>query len=241
MNIYFYTILFIIGIMMGCYWAIHVNKISKTLDMKKTNYNNSQYAELISALTYILLGGTISVILANILEIQIEKIEIFKCIIYIFAMLYITALVLVGGIDRVYTKIEKRTLGMGIICSIVYIIYLSVIDLASLYLSAIYLGIYIILLVLDTFLLRKYAKDSYIVNILMLLNMILTFTDLRILIYTLSMAFIAVIIYILIQKLQKKKYINRKNKVNEIPIGYFIASSNIIVLFFVRIFENYLI
>jgi len=118
---------------------------------------------------------------------------------------------------------------------------LTSIDLASLYLSTIYLAIYMLLLMIDTFLLRRYAKDSYIVNILMLLNIILAFTDLRTLTYTVVMAFVGIILYMLMQKYQKNKNGNKKIKINEISVGYFIAASNIIVLFMIRIFENYYI
>ena len=71
MNVLFYSILFIIGIVVGSVWAVKANKIPKTLDMKKTHYSNHTHQDFISALTYILLGGIISVILANILEIHI--------------------------------------------------------------------------------------------------------------------------------------------------------------------------
>ena len=107
--------------------------------------------------------------------------------------------------------------------------------------DAIYLLIYIVLLIIDAFLLRKFAKDSYIVNVLMLLNIILSFTDLRTLTYTCVMAFIAMIIYSLIQLSTKKKNVSKKFKINEIPVGYFVATSNLVVLFMIRIFEGYLI
>ena len=103
MNVLFYTILFVIGIVIGSLWAIQAYKIPKSLDMKKTHYSDYSHAELVSRLTYILLGGMISVVLANILELNIYEIDLFKIIIYVFAMLYITTLVLVGGIDRVVT------------------------------------------------------------------------------------------------------------------------------------------
>lgn len=241
MNILFYAILFVIGIVVGSVWAIKANKIPKSLDMKRTHYTNHSHEEFVSGLTYILLGGMISVILANILEINIDGLDLFNMIIYVFAMLYISTLVLVGGIDKVYNKIEKRVIGFGIISSIIYMIYLCAVDLASIHVNVIYLSIYIVLLVIDSFLLRKYAKDSYIVNILMLLNIILAFTDLRTLTYTSVMAFISISMYVLMQKIQKKKNVSKKFKISEIPVGYFIATSNLIVLFMIRIFENYLI
>lgn len=241
MNILFYTILFIIGSVVGGLWAVQSREIPKILDLKKTHYRNRPKEDLISELTYILIGGVSAVVLANILNISMNQFDILNFIIYIFAMMYISALVLIGGIDRVYSKIEKKTLAFGIISSILYMLYLCIVDLASIHLNVIYLGIYIILLVIDSFLLRRFAKDSYIVNLLMVLVMILVFTDLKTLTYTLVMALIAIGFYTLLLKYQKKKNGNKKIKINEIPVGFFVAASNVIVLFMVRIFENYLI
>ena len=241
MNILFYTILFGIGIVIGCFWAVESSNLPRSLDFKKVHYSKYKHEDVASKITYIFLGGVMSVLLSNILNIHIDEFDITKIIIYIFSMLYISTLILIGGIDRVYTKIEKRVLSFGIVSSIMYMIYLSLIDLASLRLSVIYLAIYIILLIIDTFLLRRFAKDSYIVNILMLLTIILAFTDLRTLTYTVVMAFFGIIIFMFMQKQQKNKNGNKKLKINEISIGYFIAASNVIVLFMIRIFENYYI
>jgi len=241
MNIVFYIIIFIIGSIIGALWAVKSREIPRNLDMKKTHYSNNPKADLISELTYILIGGMSTVILANILNINIYEFEISNLTIYVFAMLYISTLVLIGGIDRCYSKIDKKMIAFGIISSIIYMLYLCTIDLASINLNAIYLAIYIILLVIDSFLLRRYAKDSYIINVLLLLTMIIVFTDLRTLIYTVVMAFVAVLIYSLLLKIQQKKNGNKKIKINEIPVGYFIAASNIVVLFMIRIFEFYCI
>ena len=205
------------------------------------HYSNNLNEELISKMKYILMVGVAAVILANILKINIYEFDFYKIIIYIFAMLYISTLILIAGIDKVYSKIEKSILAFGIISSIMYMLYLCIVDFESIYLNGIYLAIYMVLLIIDAFLLRRYAKDSYIINTLMFLIIILVFTDIKILIYTLVMAVIAIIIYALIQIEQKKKNGNKKLKINEIPIGYFIAASNIIVLIMMRVLENYYI
>lgn len=241
MNILFYTILFVIGIVIGSLWAIKAEEMPKELDMRRTHYSSKAHEELISKLIYILIGGVSSVILANILNINIHEIDLVKPIIYVFAMLYISALVLIAGIDKNYSKIEKRVLAFGIISSIVYMLYLCAVDLTNLNLCATYFAIYMIFLVIDSFMLRRYAKDSYIVNILLVLTMILTFTDLRILIYTVTMALIASSLYAVLIKHQQKKTTNQKIKISQIPVGFFIGASNIIVLFIVRVFENYMI
>lgn len=241
MNILFYTVLFIIGIIVGSYWAIKASEIVKELDMKKIHYSNHANEELLSKLSYILIGGVSSVILANVLSVNIYELDIYNFTIYIFAMLYISTLVLIAGIDKMYLKIEKGMIAFGIVSSIIYMIYLFLVDLASIHLNIIYLGIYMVLLLIDSFLLRRYARDSYVLDILMLLGIILVFTDLRTLTYTLVMALIAIILNILLMKIQTKNQGNKKIKIKEIPVGYFIAASNVIVLFMIRIFENYLI
>lgn len=241
MNILFYAIVFMIGIVVGSYWAIKAEEIPKILDMKKIDNKNEANGKFRSRLTYILIGGVLSVILAYMMNIRINELDMLNVTIYVFEMLYISALVLIAGIDKSYLKIDKGMLAFGIVSSIIYMVYLCMIDLASINLNVVYLLIYIILLVIDSFLLRRYAKDSYIINILLLMMMILVYTDLRILTYTLTMALMAILIYTLILKIQKKRRGNKKIKLNEIPVGYYIAASNIIVLVMIKVFENYCI
>lgn len=241
MNIFFYTILFIIGIVIGRYWDIEAKEIPKKLDLKRTHYSKNPNEKFISQLTYALIGGVSSVILANTLRINVNNLDLSSIVIYFFAMLYVSTLVVIAGIDKNYSKIDKKVLAFGIVSSIVYMIYIFSIDFASVYLNVRYLVIYMILLIIDAFLLRKFAKDSYIINLLMLLGIILVYSNFCILAYTLLMALVAVLIYIIILKSQQKKNGNKKIKINEIPVGFFIATSNIIILFMIRIFENYLI
>ncbi len=241
MNIIFYVVLFIIGSLIGALWAVKAREIPKSLDLKETFHSRNPKKQRIMEIIYILIGGISSALLANILKMDINKIDITKLVIYAFGMLYITTLVLVAGIDKGYLRIDKKVIAFGVVFSIIYMLYLFIIDLASIHINVIYLGIYIILLVIDSFLLRKFAKDSYIINLLILLNIILVFTNLRTLIYTVIMALIAIAIYVLISRMQKKKNGNKKIKINEIPVGFFIASSNVIILFGIRILENFLI
>ena len=238
MNNFLNAILFIIGITVGFFLKTKTIEIPQSLDMKKTHYEKSK-GEIWSILTYMGIGGISSIILAEVFKINVQKFDISNLIIYIFAMIYISILIIIAGIDRDYSKIEKRVLAFGIISSIVYMLYLCIVDLASIYLNGIYLAIYMGLLIIDTFLLRRYAKDSYIINTLLLSVVILVYTDINTLIYTIILALIAIILYSLLLKRQQKKNGNKKIKIKDIPIGYFIAASNIIVLFMIKILENY--
>ena len=229
MNILFCIILCLIGIGIGNFLAIQAIIVPKSLNMKKTFYNKKTNEELRTKITYMILGGISSVLIGNILKLY--EFDISNLIIYIFMMLYISTLMLIGGIDKNYIKIDKSELAFGIISSIIYMLYLAIVDFSSIYINAIYLSIYMIFLIIDCFLLRKYAKDSYIINILLLLTITLVFTNLNTLICALIMAMIAILLYVLILKIQQKKNGNRKIKINQIPFGYFITASNLIVLF----------
>lgn len=159
----------------------------------------------------------------------------------IFVLLYVITIILIAEKDRREVKINRKLLVCGIIASIAYMIYEYIIDSSSIYLSAIYLEIHAILLAIDTFILKRYAKDSYIIKIIMLLNIILAFTKLEITIYTIIMSIVAILIYLLILQLKKKKNGNKKIKLDEIPIGFFIGASNVIVLFMIFFISNYCI
>ena len=186
-----------------------------------------------------LLGGISFVVLALALRIDAFHLNTSTLILYGFVILYLTTIILISAIDKEYKKIDKRVLAYGIIISILYMIYLYTIDSTSIYRYAIYLAVYIILLSVDTFILRRYAADSYLMSILMLLNMILIVSEAEIFIMTVAMSLVAIVIYILLRKTLQKNVGNKKIKFEEIPIGFYIGASNIIVLFMMTFITNY--
>lgn len=236
--------------------------------VKKHSYcpncnNKLGFFELIPVLSYILLGGKCKhcgkkirprylilellggisfVVLAIALKIDARTINLQTAIIYAFTVLYFTAIVLIAGIDKEHIKIEKRVLAYGIIISILYMIYLYTIGYASIYRYAIYFPIYLatyaVLLIIDSFFLRKQAEDSYLINTLILLNMILIFSGAQRYLMTVIMSIIAILVYVLIKRITQRKNGNVKLKFKEIPIGYFICASNIIVIFMMTILTN---
>lgn len=265
MNIFLYTIIFIIGTVFGSFYTLAVYRIPQNIDIvKKHSYcpncnKKLGFFELIPVLSYLILGGKCKhckqkirirylilellggisfLILAIALRINVSTLNIQAIIVFTFTILYFTAIILISGIDKEYKKIDKRVLAYGIIISILYMIYLYTIDATSIYRYAIYLAIYIILLATDTFLLRRHAEDSYINDILILLNTILIFTGAEIFIMTVIMTIIAILIYMLIKNLIQKKVGNKKTKFNQIPVGYFIGASNIIILFMMTFITN---
>ena len=268
MNIFLYAIIFIIGTLFGSFYTLAVYRIPRNIDIiKKHSYcpncnHKLGFFELIPVLSYIflggkcknckqkirirylvleLLGGITFVVLALALRINIENLNIQVLILFALTILYITAVILISGIDKEYIKINKSVLAYGIIISILYMIYLYTIGETSIYRYAIYLAIYVILLSIDTILLRNYAKDSYIIDLLMYLNMIFVFTETEIFILTIIMATVAILIYTLIRKINQKKTGNKKLKISEIPFGFYIGASNIIILFIKTVITYYFV
>lgn len=235
MNIILYIILFLIGVSCGCFYKVAIYKIPKNMDLLKKHsyYHNSNekkgLKQMMSVLTYMLIGGTSFVVIAKTLELDIYSTS--SIIIYVLTLLYISTIIIISGIDKEYVKIEKKTLSFGTIVSLIYIIFLCAIDSTTIYRYVIYLGIHIILLTLDTFLLRRYAKNSYTIDMLILLNIILIFSEVEITFYTIIMTILAIGINILILKIRQKKSGNKQIKLNEIPMGFLVGASNLIVIY----------
>lgn len=236
MNIILYIILFLIGVSCGCFYKVASYKIPKNMNLlKHSYYHNSNekkgLKQMMSVLTYMLIAGTSFVVVAKTLELDIYNIT--SIIIYILTLLYISTIIIISGIDKEYVKIEKKTLTFGTLVSLIYIIFLCTMDstTSTIYKYVIYLGIHIILLIVDTFLLRRYAKNSYTIDMLILLNIILIFSEVEITFYTIVMAILAIGINILLLKIRQKKSGNKQIKLNEIPMGFLVGASNLIVIY----------
>ena len=267
MNIFLYAIIFIIGTVFGSFYTLAVYRIPKNIDItRKHSYcpncnHKLGFFELIPVLSYIFLGGKCKnckqkirprylilellsgvsfICLGLVLKLNINNLTIHNVIIYTFAVLYLTAIILISGIDKEYKKINKRVLAYGIIISIIYMIYLYTIDATSIYRYAIYLALYVMLLTIDTLLLKKFAKESYLNNILLFLTIILIFTELQITIYTIIITIVEIILYIILEQKRNRKEGNRKIRTDEIPIGFFVGVNNISIFLILSFTNNYL-
>ena len=238
MNIFLYTMLFLIGVIVGNFWKNAIYRIPRNISLKQKGISYiepNNKSEKKSKLFYIILGGVLSVIFGKILKININSLNFTSILVYIFTILYITVLIIIAGIDQKILRIEKGVLAGGIILSIFYIMYLYGIDPTSINMSIIYLGMYIILLAIDTFIIKRYAENSYTIGILMLFDIIFMFTGADVFIYTLIITAIEILVYLLIEKIKQKKNGNRKIKLNDIPVGYFVSVSNIFAMIILSI------
>lgn len=256
MDAIFYIIIFIIGITFGSFYTLAVYRIPKGEDITHTHSycpscnHKLNFFDLIPIFSYMFLGGkcryckekirprylileTISglffVMIAYLMGLSIYNLATIKIIEYIFFVLYFTFIILMAGIDKESRTINKAILMYGVIISIMYIVYLYIIEKTSIYRYVIYIVLFIILLLLDTFTLKKHAKNNYTYSILMIIIIMAIFTGEYVTINSIIATLLAISISLLIKKLQKLKNKRINEQYNEkVRIGLYLSIFNII-------------
>lgn len=263
MNTIFYILIFFMGIFFGSFFTLAIHRIPKREDITHThsycpNCNHKLgFLDLFPVFSYIILGGKcryckekirprylileitsglVFVLLAYLMNINIENLNTIKIANSAFIALYLCFIFILGGIDKEKRKIEKPVVMYGILISLAYIIYLCIVEGANIYRYGIYLVFYILFLILDTITLRKYAKNSYLNNIILSTIVMVIFTGEYITTNTIIITLLAIAIYILIYKIKNWK--NRSKKTDKqvsknITIGYIMSVANILNLIFV--------
>ena len=268
-SIIYYILIFIIGTLFGSFYTLAIYRIPKRQDIThKPSYcpncnHKLGFLDLIPILSYIglrgkcryckekirprylileVLSGIIFVVLAILMQLNFENIKMWRIAEYSFMILFITFLILIAGIDQENYKIDKMVTIYGLVISIMYIVYLYIIEKASIYRYIIYLVFYIIVWLLDTITLKKFAKDSYVTGLLITIITMAIFTGEFITINSIIYTLLIIFIDTLVEKIQKRKKRNIKVEVKvqpKISIGFYLAISNIIMLMLFLFFANY--
>lgn len=243
------------GITFGSFYTLAVYRIPKGEDITHTHSycpnckHKLNFFDLIPIFSYIFLGGkcryckqkirprylileTISglffVMIAYLMGLSIYNLETTKIIEYIFFVLYFTFIILMAGIDKESRTINKPILMYGVIISIMYIVYLYIIEKTSIYRYVIYIVLFIIFLLLDTFTLKKHAKNSYTYSILIVIIIMAIFTGEYITINTIITTLLAISLTLLVKRLQKLKNKRINEQYNEnVRIGLYLSIFNI--------------
>lgn len=271
MNTLLYIIIFIMGTVFGSFYTLAVHRIPKRQDITHThsycpNCNHKLgFLDLIPVFSYIFLGakcryckekirpryfiiellsGISFVIISYLMNVKVESLNWILIAESAFMVLYLCYIFLMAGIDKEYRRIEKSITIYGIIISIMYIVYLCVIEHASIYRYVIYLIFYILILILDTITLKQYAKNSYINGIILTILTMCIFTGEYITISTIILVSLAIAFTILLTKI--KDLVNKNRKKDEhiaqkISIGFYLGVSNIINLIFVLAYYKFLV
>ena len=173
-------------------------------------------------------------VIAYLMGLSIYDLQVTKIIEYTFFVLYFTFVILMAGIDREKREINKPVLMYGIIVSIMYIIYLYIIEKTSIYRYVIYLIFFILLLIIDTITLKKHAKNNYTYSILMVIIIMAIFTGEFVTISSIITTLLIIAIYLLVKRLKYSKSKKTDQQYNQnVKIGFYLAISNIIYFIYV--------
>ena len=269
MNIFLYIILFIIGALFGSFYTLAVYRIPKGQDITHThsycpNCNHKLgLLDLFPIFSYIFLGGKcryckekirpryfileclsgfIFIATAYVMNIKLETLSITKIVEYSFMALYITYIFLISGIDKENRNMSKPVNVYGIVISIMYMVYLCIVEQANIYRYGIYMFLILIILILDTITLKKFSKDSYTYGILLMLMVMVFFTGEYMTANSVIFTLLAMAIYILLFKLNKKikQEKTELQAINSISIGSYLGVSNIIIFLLVMLYTNHI-
>ena len=263
MDIFLYIIIFIIGTLFGSFFTLAVYRLPLKQDIThERSYcpncgHKLSFFDMIPILSYIflrgkcryckqkirprylileVLSGIVFVLFAMSIKLSIYSSNVSTIIYFIFGLIYIATLFIIAGIDKENYKIEKGVLLFGYIMQTIYIIYLYIVEKdANVYRYVIYLIIVLLLVLLNTFYLRKKMKSSYPLDILLLCIMFLMFTYEATTILTIDFTLLVIAISLIIKKIINiiQKKVNTKEE-KPIPIGFYLCITNIICLIIVN-------
>lgn len=256
MNIFLYVVIFIIGAFFGSFFTLAVYRIPKKEDIliKHSYCPNCSHKlglfDLSPILSYILLKGKcrycgykirprylilellsgftfLSIAISTNLSINNINSIISTC----FLLLYISVLFIIAGIDKERISIQKNVIVFGYVVEIIYIIYQCTLGNINVYQYVIYLIFLAIILILSNINLKLTAAEKYYIDILYLLLYMAIFYGSEVFILTAILALIIISIYTVIYKAKSKN----------MPIGFCLCLSNIIVIITSNILINYTI
>ena len=263
MNIVLYILIFIMGTVFGSFFWLAIYRIPKRQDITHTpsycpNCNHKlRFLDLIPIFSYIfllgkcryckakirpryfileILSGLTFVIIAYLMNIHIHNLDPMLLVKGAFMALYLCFIFIMAGIDIENRKIEKSISMYGVLLSIAYIIYLCVIEQENVFRYVIYLAFYVIILILDTVTLKKYAKNSYAYGVIFTVLTMAIFTGEYVVFNTIIMTALVVAIKLLMHKMKNiGKRIRREQKDygKNISYGSILGITNILNLIFV--------
>ncbi len=262
MDIFLYIIIFIMGTVFGSFYTLAVYRIPKKIDITHTHsfcpncHHKLGFFELIPVWSYLFLGGKckeckqkirpryliievlsgiVLCLIAYAAKISFWNLDIRTLVDIAFLVLYLSGIVIIAGIDLEKRKIEKSVIYYALGILVFYIIYLCIVDTPNIYRYIMYLSFTILLLIADTVTLKKKARTSYIISVLILILIMAVFTGETITFLSIIMTLIIVALYILITKIRmmtNKTRISQNNNCNNLNFGFYLSISNIIMLLY---------
>lgn len=256
MELFLYTIIFIIGTFFGSFFTLAVYRIPRKEDILiKHSYcpncnHKLGFFDLFPVLSYILLVGKcrycknkirprylilelLSGLTFLILAIAV-KIDIFSVnsiINVVFVLIYASILFIIAGIDKENINIEKSVLIFGFIFELLYIIYQYTLKNLNVYQYVMYLIMLVAALFILKFIKNNNERKRYIIQNLFLSLYMIIYSGLKNFAFTVIIFFTIILIYKLIFK----------NKEKETALGFCLSISNILTLTISNIMTSYII
>ena len=256
MDIFLYAIIFITGIFFGSFFTLAVYRIPKKEDILiKHSYcpncnHKLGFFDLFPVLSYIFLKGKcrycgnkirprylILEVLSGLtfvfisMSLKLNIYNIYNIVNVGFLLIYISVLFIIAGIDKENIKIPKNVVLFGYIIELIYIIYQYTLGNSNVYQYVIYVILFILLLICNNISLTISLKEKYSIQILYLCLYITIFGGSKIFILTVLVTLILTLLNII-------GY--RKNK-KQIPIGFYLCASNILIITISNVIINYII
>lgn len=189
-----------------------------------------------------LLSGFTFLAFALSLHLDFSVIEMQNIIYFAFFILYFTCLFMIAGIDYEKNTIQKSVLLFGMIISICYMIYVCIANQTTMYTYIIALAGIAILLIIDMLFLKKKLEGNYTVYILMLSMLMIAFSGGEVFYYTVALSLLMISIKMFMAKIKemskKKVALKEKQKEVNVPIGFFLAVSNIFLIILASTLAN---
>lgn len=268
-QVVFYILIFLIGIYFGSFFTLAVYRIpNKENIIYKHSYcpncnHKLAVLDLVPIFSYIFLGGKcryckkkirlrylllelltgiVFVIFAKSINIDLYSISVYKIIYLVLGILYFSSLFIISGIDKEKNVIQKSVLFYGIAVSLTYMVYSCTLNKENIYGYVIYLVLMMVLMVIDTELLKQNLKYDYLIQILILIINMVIFSGEYTIIFTIILSILSIGIKNIIDKVSNNKQKSiKKNENANIPVGFFLSISNIISIIIINFISNYTI
>lgn len=270
MDYILYLLIFCIGTVFGSFFTLAVYRIPLGQDITHTRSycpkcnHKLSFWDMIPILSYTFLGGKcryckekirprylllellsglVFLLFAISIKLSLFTMSIQVISYLVMGLLYISTLFIIAGIDKENIKIEKPVLLFGFICITIYIIYLYIVEHdTNIYRYVIYYLLICILTLFNILYLRKKSKDSYPIDILLLVLFMLMYTYEIVCIITIIITLMAIAIQLLIKKWDNRKIKSvkvEKKMESKIPIGFYLCTANIISLIITNLYIFY--
>ena len=180
-----------------------------------------------------ILCGISFVLLALTLEVNIFTININTIYNFILGALYIVFVFLIAGIDKEHHYIDKRVLVYGIILNFLSLVYEYIYnETFNINRVIIYFIFIMIILMINTYEIKKKGKDSYAINIILLCIIMSLFTYETVTIISVIMTMFIIAFSEILKSIMKK---DQKEKSEQLPIAFFLCISNCITILLINL------